>query len=108
MIKNPYEIEVMLLAVMSCKPPHRDEEGYGTSVTCETALPRHEDLLESLPAGKIIVRLVEEAMSETGTNDRSYQKSIKKRIQKTFRHTFPSEEASEDVPSEDESRDEKD
>ena len=73
----------------------------------ETSLPRHKDLTESLPAAEIIVRLVEEAVSETGTDDSSYEKCVEERIKKTFRHSPSPEEASEDEPSENESRDEK-
>ena len=107
MVKNPYEIEVVFPSVMLSEPPHRYEEGYGASVACESAFPRHEYFPECLPAAEIIVRLVEKAMSETGADDCTYQEGIKEGVKQGFRHSFPSEETSEDEPSEYESRDEK-
>ena len=107
MIKNPYEIEVIFPAIMPCKPPHCDEEGYSSSMTGESALPWHEYLPETLPAAEIIVRLIEETMSETGTHDGTDQQCIEKRIQQCFRNAFSSEESSENEPSENESRNEK-
>ena len=76
-------------------------------MACETAFPWHENLHKSVPAAKIIVRLIEKAMSETRADDSSDQKSIEKRIQKSHRHSFPLEEPLEDIPSKDESRNEK-
>ena len=35
----------------------------------ETAFPRHEYFSESLPAAQVIVRLIEETMTEAGTHD---------------------------------------
>ena len=107
MIQNPYEIKVVFPAVMPCKPPHCDKEGYGTSMTGETSLPRHENFSEALPAAQIIIRLIEEAVAQTGTYDCTYEKGIEKRIQQCFRNAFPSEESSENEPTENESRHEK-
>ena len=103
MVKNPHEVEIIFSAVMLGEPPHRDEEGDCTAMTGKSSFPRHEDFPESFHAAQIIIRLIEEAMSKTGTYDGTYKKSIQKRIQQSFRHAFPSEEASEYEPSKDES-----
>ena len=65
----------------------------------KSTLPWHEYLPEPLPAAKIIIRLIEETMSQTGTDYRAYQKSIKERIKKGYRDSFPFEEPFEDEPS---------
>ena len=106
-IKNPHEIEVIFSSVMLCKPPHCNKQSYGSAMAGKAAFPWHEYLLEAFPAAEIIVRLIEEAMAETGTHDSTYQKSIEQRIKKSLRHSFLSEEAPEDEPSEYESRYEK-
>ena len=92
---------------MLCKPPHCNEEGYRTSMAGETAFPRHEYLSESLPAAQIVVRLIEEAMTQAGTYYGSYQKGVEKRIKKGLGHALPPEEPSEYEPTEYESRNEK-
>ena len=107
MVKNPYEIEIISTSVMSCKPPHCNEQRDSAAMTGESAFPWHEYLPEPLPAAEIIVRLIEEAMAQTGTDDSTDQKSIKKRIKKSLGNSFPLEEPLEDEPSKDETRDEK-
>ena len=107
MVHNPDEIKVIPATIMSCKPPHCNNQCKGAAMTGKTAFPWHEYLPESIPAAKIIVWLIEETMSETCTYDSSDQKGVKKRIKKGYRHAFSLEEPLEDEPSENESRDEK-
>ena len=102
MVKNPHEIEVMFPSIMSCKPPHCNKECNGSAMTRETAFPRHEYFREALPAAEIIIRLVEEAVAQTGTDYSTDEKGIEKRIKKRHRNAFPLEEPFEDEPSEDE------
>ena len=92
---------------MSCKPPHCNKQRDSAAMTGESAFPWHEYLPEPLPAAEIIVRLIEEAMAQTGSDDSTDQKRIEKRIKKSLRNPFPLEEPLEYEPSEDETRDEK-
>lgn len=71
-------------------------------MACESAFPRHEYLQKALPASEIVVRLVEDAMSESGAYYRGYQEGIEQWIQQVLRDAFSSEKPSEDVPSQDE------
>jgi hypothetical protein len=103
MVKNPYEIKIILPAIMSCKPDHCNKQSDSPSVTCKSSLPRHKDLPEALPAAKIIVRLVEQTVSKTRSYNRTDEECIEKRIQKSLRNALPLEEPLEDVPTKDKS-----
>ena len=107
MIKNPYEIKIMLPTIMPCEPDHCNEQSNCSSMTGQSSLPRHEDLPEALPASEIVFRLVEDTVTQTRSYDGTYQECIEKRIQKRLRDILPSEEPSEDIPSEYEAGNEK-
>ena len=103
MVKDPHKIKVILASIMSCKPNHCNKQSDSTSVTCKSSLPRHKDLPEALPAAKIVVRLIEQTVSESGSYDRTDKESIEKRIQKSLRNALPLEEPLEDLPAKDKS-----
>ena len=107
MVKQPHEIEILFLSIMFGEPEHAEKQHDGASVARESTFPWHEYLQEPFPAPEVIVRLVEKAMPETGSDYRSYEKGIKERIQKTLTDSLPAEEPPEDEPSQDEPRDEK-
>ena len=107
MVENPHKIKVILTTVMSCKPPHCNKESYCATMTCQTTFPWHEYFPETLPAAKVIVRLIEEAVPQTGTDYCTDEQSIEKWIKKLLRHSLATEKSPEDEPSENESRDEK-
>lgn len=102
MIKNPYEIKIIFSTIMSCKPYHCNEQSDCSSMAGQSSFPRHEDFPESLPASKIVFRLIEDAMTETGSDDGTDQERIEERIKKRLRNILSSEEPSEDIPSENE------
>ena len=88
---------------MPCKPDHCKNKGDCASVACKSTFPRHEYLPESFPATQIIVWLIEQTMTQTGTHNRSDKQRVEKRIKKLYRHTLSLEEPLEDIPSEDKS-----
>ena len=100
MVKNPYEIKIVLPAIMPCKPDHCNKQSNCSSMAGQSSLPRHEDLPEALPASEIVIRLIEDAVTQTRSDDGTYQECIEKRIQERLRNILPSEEPSEDIPSE--------
>lgn len=100
MVKHPQEIEIIFPSVMAGKPPHRYNKRDCTSMAGQTALPRHENLPEAFPAAEIIVRLIEDAVSEPCAHYSADKQGIKQRVKQLHRHTFPLEEPLEDEPSE--------
>jgi hypothetical protein len=56
-----------------------------------------------MPASQIIIRLIEKAVTQTGSYDGSDKQGIQQRIEKRLRNSLPSEKASEDKPSQNES-----
>ena len=102
MVENPYEIEIVFTSVMPCEPHHCQEQGDSTAMTGKSTFPRHEYFPESLPASEIVIRLIEDTVAKTGTNDGSDQKCVEKRIQKCLRYILSSEKPPEDVPSQNE------
>ena len=106
-VHNPHEVEVVLPAELVRKPYHRDNQSDCSAVTRETALPRHENLREARPRAEVIVRLIEEAVSQTRPDNRGNQQSVKQIVQKrTDLNPLVFEKMSEYVPTDDESRNE--
>ena len=103
MIQYPEKIEIMLAAILPGKPPHREDEGDRATMAGKSTFPRHEDFFKTLPACKVIIRLIEQTMAESGTDDGSDQKSEEKRIKKGRRNSLSLEEPLEYIPSESES-----
>ncbi len=106
MIKNPYEIEIMFPAVMICKPYHCYKQSNSSSVAGQSPLPRHEYFHEALPASEVVFRLIEDAVTQTGTYDGTDKKRIEKRVQKRLRYILSVNEPFEYIPSENETGDE--
>ena len=102
MVEYPEEVEVMLFAVMLCKPPHCYEKRYGTSMAGESSFPRHEDFPEAFPAAQVVVGLIEKAVSQTRSHDCAYEQGIEQRVKEFRTYLLLLEEHLEDVPSEDE------
>ena len=69
-------------------------------MTCKSSLPGHEYLQEAGPAAEIIVRLVEEAVSEPCAYDGGYQQCIEERIEEALLDFLAAEEPGEDVVTE--------
>ena len=103
MVKNPDKVEVILTSIVMCKPYHRNEKCNGAPMAGKSALPWHEYLPESLPTAKIIIRLIEDTVSETGADYRADKKSVQKRIKKVSRNFLSIEKPLENKPSKDES-----
>ena len=76
MVHNPHEIKAVFGTEFACKPNHSDEKGYGASVTGKSTLPRHKNLQKALPGAEIIFRLIENAVSESGSHYSAYEQSI--------------------------------
>ena len=57
-----------------------------------------------MQAAEIVFRLIEDAMSESGTHDGAYQQCIEQWVQQIFGDAFSSEEPSEYKPAQYESR----
>ena len=95
MIQNPQKIDVVLLPVLVCEPPHAQEQHQRSPVAGESSVPDGEDLKETFPGAEIIVRLVEYAMPETGSHKSTYQQCVQKRIKKGLVDLFPLEEPRE-------------
>jgi len=73
-------------------------------VRCEAALPRHEYLPETLPRSEVVVGLVEEAVTQTGTYDGGNQKGVKQGIEQRLGDALALKEPLEDIPAKYESR----
>ena len=93
----------MFSAVVSRKPYHCNDKGYSASMTGKASLPWHENLPESFPTSEIVIRLIEQAMSKTGTDNCTYEQRVEKRIKKGHWHVLSGKEPFEDIPTEYES-----
>lgn len=102
-VYKPHEVEVILLSVLVHVPDEAEDDGYGAAVAGKTALPRHENLPEALPGAKVIVRLVEDAVTQARSHDGADKKRVQERIQQLLVHLFPLEEVLHYEPSQDES-----
>ena len=106
-VHNPHKVEVVLPAELVREPYHRDNQSDCSAVTRETALPWHENLREASPRAEVIVRLIEEAVSQTRPDNRGNQQSVKQIVQKrTDLNPLIFEKVTEYVPTDDESRNE--
>ena len=68
-VDDPQEVDVVALAVLMGEPPDGQQQGYSPSVTGKSAFPGHENLEETLPGAEIVVRLIEDAVTQTGSHD---------------------------------------
>ena len=95
MVKNPQEIDVVLLPVPAREPPHAQEQHQRPPVAGESSVPDGEDLKETFPGAEIIVRLIEYAVPETRPDKSANQQGVEKRIKKGLVDLFPLEEPRE-------------
>ena len=89
---------------MAGEPPHRKQQGDGAAVAGQASLPGHENLQEPCPGAKIVIRLVKNAVSQTGAHDRRDEQGVQQRVHQLGVHFLPGEEPFEQVPADDEAR----
>ncbi len=94
-IQNPQKIYVIFPAVLVSEPPHAQEQHQRTSMTGKSSVPHSEDFQKTFPRTEIIVRLIENAMPETGSDQSSDQQSVEKWIKKSLVDFLPFEELRE-------------
>ena len=101
-VHYPEHIEVIGTAVLMGIPPYTYYEGYGAAVAGETAFPGLENLQEAFPAAKIVVRLIEEAVTQPRSHYGADKEHIKHRVQQFLVYLFAAEEAPHYKPAQDE------
>lgn len=101
-VENPPDVKAVLFPIPAGEPDHRQYQGYRAAVARQAAVPGLENLQESFPGGKIILRLVEDTVTETGSDNRCNQQGIQQRIQDFFADSFPPDEPAEDEITDDE------
>ena len=74
-------------------------------MTGETSFPGLEYLPEALPTAEIVVRLIEETVAQTRTDNGRDEQGVEERVYEFLVQPFPAEEPAEDIPAEYESAD---
>ena len=106
MVEDPEEVDVILLAILVCEPPHAENQHDCAAVAGKSALPDLEDLHKAFPGSEVIVETIEQAVSQTGSHERTDQERIKKRVKDVLVDFLPFEELREHPISQNETGDE--
>ena len=102
MIQHPHHVEAVGGAVLAGIPPDTQDNGDGAAVAGQATLPGHEDFPESGPTAEVVIRLIEDAVSQPGAHDGADQEHIQQGVQQGGVYLFPYEETLHDVPAQDE------